>query len=192
MKKFLINLSVVFFIFALCLSGLRADAFGKQDKIKNETQKSQTTTVTDEDEDDDYGLPAIPIPDGILSQASYQISAINPMMGVSQTGIFYPGGRGANQLVIYTYKNGLRTGTNEFGAEAIVVDGTVVQISGADSIIPKDGLVISGHGRAKTWMNENLTVGTKIYVDYKTMTLYAYLTNDSFIYATQEKIKEID
>ena len=149
MKKFLINLSVVFFVFALCLSGLRADAFGKKDKIKNETQKSQTATVTDEDEDDDYGLPAIPIPDGILSQASYQISAINPMMGVSQTGIFYPGGRGANQLVIYTYKNGLRTGTNEFGAEAIVVDGTVVQISGADSIIPKDGLVISGHGRAK-------------------------------------------
>ena len=190
MKKFLINLSVVFFVIALCLSGLRADAFGKKDKIKNETQKSQSAKISEDD--DEYGLPAIPIPDGILSQASYQISAINPMMGVSQTGIFYPGGRGANQLVIYTYKNGLRTGTNEFGAEAIVVDGTVVQISGADSIIPKDGLVISGHGRAKTWMNENLTVGTKIYVDYKTMTLYAYLTNDSFIYATQEKIKEID
>ena len=188
MKKNLINVSVVFLIFVLFLSGLSADAFGKKDKKKNESQKTETVKT----EEENYGLPAIPIPDGILSQSTYQISAINPAIGVSQSGNFYPGGRGANQLVIYTQKNGERTGTNEFGAEAIVVNGTVVQISGADSIIPKDGIVISGHGKAKTWMNENLTVGTKIYVDYKTMTLYAYLTNDSFIYATQEKIKEID
>ena len=188
MKKNLINVSVVFLIFVLFLSGLSADAFGKKDKKKNESQKTETVKT----EEENYGLPAIPIPDGILSQSTYQISAINPAIGVSQSGNFYPGGRGANQLVVYTQKNGERTGTNEFGAEAIVVNGTVVQISGADSIIPKDGIVISGHGKAKTWMNENLTVGTKIYVDYKTMTLYAYLTNDSFIYATQEKIKEID
>ena len=190
MKKSLINLSVVFLIFALFLSGLSADAFGKKEKEKNKNENQKTETVKTEEED--YGIPAIPIPDGILSQSTYQISSINPSIGVSQSGNFYPGGRGANQLVLYTKKNGERTGTNEFGAEAIVVNGTVVQISGADSIIPKDGIVISGHGKAKTWMNENLTVGTKIFVDYRTMTLYAYLTNDSFIYATQEKIKEID
>ena len=188
MKKNLINVSVVFLIFVLFLSGLSADAFGKKDKKENKSQKTETVKT----EEEDYGIPAIPIPDGILSQSTYQISAINPSIGVSRSGNFYPGGRGANQLVLYTKKNGERTGTNEFGAEAIVVNGTVVQISGADSIIPKDGIVISGHGKAKTWMNENLTVGTKIFVDYRTMTLYAYLTNDSFIYATQEKIKEID
>ncbi len=134
----------------------------------------------------------VPIPEGILSESSFKISAIDPKLGVAKNGDFHPGGRGANQLVIYTHRNGARTGTNEFGAEAIVVNGTVVRISGADSIIPKGGYVISGHGKAKNWMNLNLTVGTKIHIDYKSMTITAYLTNDSFIYATKEKIKEID
>ena len=130
--------------------------------------------------------------EGILTQSSFKISGINPTLDSNFTGNFYPGGRGSNQLVIYTPKNGERTGTNEFGAEAIVKGDTVVQISGADSIIPKDGFVISGHGRAKAWMNANLTVGSKIIIDYDNMELNAYLTNDSFIFATQEKIKEID
>ena len=38
----------------------------------------------------------------------------------------------------------------------------------------------------------NLTVGTKIYIDYRNRIINAYLTNDSFIFATKEKIKEID
>ena len=173
------------FIIVLMTSGLSADARSRKEKSKQEKPKTQTAAIKEE-------CPVIPIPEGILSQSSYKITSIDPKAGVNFTCSFYPGGRGANQLVVYTQKNGLRTGTNEFGAEAIVVDGTVVQISGADSIIPKGGFVISGHGRAKTWMNENLTVGTKIIIDYKTMTLNSYLTNDSFIYATKEKIKEID
>lgn len=185
MKKFIAKVSVLLFIIVLMTSGLSADARSKKEKSKQEKPKTQTSAVKEE-------CPVVPIPEGILSQSSYKISSIDPTAGVNFTGSFYPGGRGANQLVIYTQKNGLRTGTNEFGAEAIVVDGTVIRISGADSIIPKGGFVISGHGKAKTWMNENLTVGTKIVIDYKTMTLNSYLTNDSFIYATKEKIKEID
>ena len=185
MKKFIAKVSVLMFIIVLITSGMSADARSRKEKSKQEKPKTQTAAIKEE-------CPVIPIPEGILSQSSYKITSIDPKAGVNFTGSFYPGGRGANQLVVYTQKNGLRTGTNEFGAEAIVVDGTVVQISGADSIIPKGGFVISGHGRAKTWMNENLTVGTKIIIDYKTMTLNSYLTNDSFIYATKEKIKEID
>ena len=41
-------------------------------------------------------------------------------------------------------------------------------------------------------MNENLIVGTKVFIDKSTNTLNAYLTNDSFIFATKEKIKEVD
>lgn len=186
MKKIIALLSVLMFIFVLLSTGLTADAKNRKDKTKKEKQKTEIVQVKAEEN-------VVPVPfEGILSQASYKISAIDPTAGVNFTGSFYPGGRGANQLVVYTCKNGVRTGTNEFGAEAIVVDNTVVQISGADSIIPKNGIVISGHGRAKTWMNENLTVGTKIFVDYKNMTLNSYLTNDSFIFATKEKIKEID
>ncbi len=130
--------------------------------------------------------------EGILKQASIKINATDPTAGSNFKGSFYPGGRGNNQLIIYTPNNGLRTGTNEFGAEAIVINNTVVQISGADTIIPRNGYVISGHGRAKTWMNENLIVGTKVFIDKSTNTLNAYLTNDSFIFATKEKIKEVD
>ena len=137
-------------------------------------------------------IPQKVLSEGILNQSSYKITAMNPTLIPNFPGNFYPGGRGANQMIIYDDKNGLRTGTNEFGAEAIVVNNTVVQISGADSIIPKGGFVISGHGRAKNWMNENLTVGSKVYIDYENMILTAYLTNDSFIFATKEKIKEID
>lgn len=140
----------------------------------------------------------VPVPEGnqppfegILKQSEIKINAIDPLTDPSFTGRFFPGGRGANQLIIYTKNSGLRTGTNEFGAEAIVVDNTVVQISGADSIIPANGFIISGHGKAKNWINENLLVGTKITVDSENKKLTAYLTNDSFLFATREKIKEV-
>lgn len=188
MKKFITKFSIVIIVISLFTIGLSADAKSKKKQQKKDKAKIEAAVKQTQEPP----AAVVPIPEGILSQSSYRISAIDPNTGVTLSGSFYPGGRGANQLVIYTHKNGLRTGTNEFGAEAIVVDGTVVQISGADSIIPKGGLVISGHGKAKTWMNQNLTVGTKIYIDYQNMLLNAYLTNDSFIYATKEKIKEID
>ena len=189
MKKFSANLSILLCIFALLCNGLSADA-GIFKKAKKTPVKQNTQTKNDTKEQE---IISVPIPyEGILSQSSIKINSINPTAGVNYTGSFYPGGRGANQLVVYTTQNGIRTGTNEFGAEAIVVNNTVVRISGADSIIPKNGYVISGHGRAKTWMNQNLIVGSKIFIDQKNMMLTAYLTNDSFIFATQEKIKEID
>ena len=191
MKKFFAKeLPVIFIIFVLLGAGTVSDAkIFKKDKQKNSAKVEKPKT--EKKQEIEELTPPVPF-EGILSQETYKISSINPVAGVSVSGNFYPGGRGANQLVVYTPQNGARTGTNEFGAEAIVVDNTVVQISGADSIIPKDGFVISGHGRAKDWMNKNLTVGSKIYVDLKNMMITAYLTNDSFIFATKAKIKEID
>lgn len=181
MKNLSTKFSIVAITTCLLLNGLTANAafWNKEPKSTEEQMEEVFST-------------GVPIPEGILSESSFKISAIDPKLGVAKNGDFHPGGRGANQLVIYTHRNGARTGTNEFGAEAIVVNGTVVRISGADSIIPKGGYVISGHGKAKNWMNLNLTVGTKIHIDYRSMTITAYLTNDSFIYATKEKIKEID
>ena len=194
MKNFLSKFSIVLIIACLLSNGLSAEA-GLWGKKRKEPQKEEKTTSNKQaltKQEEEVLSSPVPIPEGILSQSSYRISAIDPISGVAKNGGFYPGGRGTNQLVIYTHRIGPRTGTNEFGAEAIVVNGTVVRISGADSIIPKGGFVISGHGKAKTWMNLNLTVGTKIYIDYRNMMINAYLTNDSFIYATKEKIKEID
>ena len=115
--------------------------------------------------------PAFNSKEMIYRQSSHKIDTINPTVTSNVSGAFYPGQRGANQLIIYTKEYGERTGTNEFGSEAIVVNGIVTQLFGADSIIPNNGYVISGHGLAKNWINENITVGTKVYVDETNLTI---------------------
>lgn len=126
----------------------------------------------------------------IFSQKVYPINAIDPTMVTNTVASFYPGLRGANQLIVYTPSFGLRTGTNEFGTEAIVSGNVVTSISGADSLIPCDGLVISGHGYAKKWMNENIIPGAKIYVNKDAKTLTVYVTSESFLYGARQKISE--
>jgi len=128
----------------------------------------------------------------IFSQKEYAINAIDPTILTNTSGSFYPGLRGAGQMIIYTPLYGSRTNTNEFGSEAIVSGNIVTELSGADSIIPEDGLVISGHGSAKKWMNENIIVGAKVYVNKDTKNLTVYVTSDSFLYGAKAKIKEAE
>ena len=105
---------------------------------------------------------------------------------------YYPGLRGPNQLIIYTPSYGERTGTNEFGTEAIVENNMVVRMNGADSIIPKNGFVISGHGSSKNWITKNLQIGSKVYIDYLNGQINVYLTPESLIYSAKTKIDEIN
>ncbi len=125
----------------------------------------------------------------IYKDDSTTISNIDPT-SANSTNSYYPGLRGSNQLIIYTPSYGVRTGTNEFGSEAIVIDNTVIQLNGADSLIPPSGFVISGHGNAKKWINENISIGSKILIDNQNNKLHSYLTSDSLIFAAKEKIKE--
>ena len=74
----------------------------------------------------------------------------------------FPAGRGANQLVVYTPAFGSRTGTNIFGSEAIVRRGRIVERTGGDSEIPKDGFVISGHGGGSAWNMRCCWVGSRV------------------------------
>ena len=121
----------------------------------------------------------------IFRQNTRNISKIDP----NSYG-YFPGGRGTNMLVIYTPKYGFHTGTNEFGTEAIVEGNVVTSLSGADSVIPEGGIVISGHGNAKNWVSENITVGSKIYIDKFSNTITVYTTSDSYTYEAEAKIKE--
>jgi uncharacterized lipoprotein YddW (UPF0748 family) len=104
---------------------------------------------------------------------SAQIDKINPS---DKT---FPGGRGEEELVLYTPDFGQRTGTNEWGAEATVVDGVVTQAGDNNSLIPRNGFVVSGHGKAKRWILEHLVRGNEVSVTGKTITaqvgLRAYL-----------------
>ena len=127
----------------------------------------------------------------VFNQSTYPIDVIDPVASSNVKGMNYPGLRGANQLVIYTPAFGFRTNTNEFGTEAIVRGDTVCSLSGADSLIPPDGLVMSGHGSAKKWINENIMLGAKIYVDVENKTITSYITSDTFLYAAQERVSEV-
>ena len=127
----------------------------------------------------------------VYSKVSRTINAIDPSITTCKKNSYFPGFRGTNQLVVYTRAYGDRTNTNEFGGEAIVKNNIVIAISGADSLIPEDGIVISGHGSAKTWINKNIIVGTRIYVDKEKNTITAYTTSDSYIYGAKECLKEV-
>lgn len=122
----------------------------------------------------------------VFKQATSKFDVIDPTLSST----YFPGGRGANKLVIYTPNFGIHTGTNEFGTEAIVEDHTVTALSGADSTIPINGIVISGHGIAKNWISQNLSVGSKVYIDTFNKTITVYTTSDSYIFEAEAKISE--
>ena len=128
--------------------------------------------------------------EAVFEESKRIINVIDPTVASNAAGISFPGGRGANQLVIYTPKFGDRTNTNEFGTEAIVQGNIVTMLSGANSFIPQDGVVISGHGVAKAWINQNINVGTKIFIDNTNNYLHVYTTSESYMYEANEKINE--
>ncbi|MDR1168299.1 MAG: family 10 glycosylhydrolase [Heliobacteriaceae bacterium] len=127
----------------------------------------------------------------IFSQTKIKINAADPTPSTNKAGSYLPGTRGPGQLVIYTPNYGFRTNTNEYGAEATVEGNTVTELSGADSPIPPNGIVISGHGKAKNWINSTINIGTKIYIDSNDV-LYAYTTSESYIFESIKKISETE
>lgn len=124
----------------------------------------------------------------VLKRSSFSIATVDPSDRKNPKGKQYPGSRGANQLVVYTPKYGIRTETNEYGKEAIVVDGTVIKLTGANSYIPKNGFVLSGHGVAKNWISANLIVGSKILLSPDKKTAYATITPQSYTFQAVQKI----
>ncbi len=87
--------------------------------------------------------------------------------------------RDAGKIVVYTEEYGDTTGTNRWGAEAVVgKDHRVSNIVSGDAAIPEGGFVVSGHDNEeeggklmKTWIYENIEIGDYVYVDRRTLTL---------------------
>lgn len=100
-----------------------------------------------------------------IGAATYPLAAVDPASDrVTGDGRKYAGGRGPDELVIYTVA-GSRTGTNQHGAEVPVVDGVpgVVTVGRAGGLtVPDGGLVLSGHDRASTWIQENAHPGARV------------------------------
>ena len=201
MKKIIIILAVMLIANLACSADELTTALTAKREIK--TQPLIMNTKPEANDYIEVNLPEEILPpvfkpyqpsknEVVFSYTKNLINAINPTALTNKTGSYLPGARGINQLVIYTPNYGIRTNTNEFGAEAVVEGNTVTELSGADSFIPKDGLVISGHGRAKTWMNSVIKVGTKIYIDKESNLIYTYTTSESYIFESEKKISEAE
>ncbi len=126
----------------------------------------------------------------ILTFETRRINATYPSSKIDIVGMNYPGFRGPGQLVVYFPDFSKTTGTNEFGTEAVIEDDTVVKLTGANSVIPKNGFVISGHGSSKNWIKNNLKIGTKVIIEGNT--LIAYTTPESYIFQAKEKLKDAE
>lgn len=187
-KKYISLLFLIFFAFFQAVSADEAepkklvvpdnDKIYYHSKYEDNTKKQPQTNIIKVEVKDE----------GIISQSSIKINSIYPMDNINPQNNF-PGYRGPNQLVIYTRGFGKTTGTNEFGKEAVVVDNVVTALTGANSIIPHDGFVISGHGNAKKWITDNLKIGTKVEIDDRT--LRSYTTIESYRYQAKMKIKQV-
>ncbi len=74
--------------------------------------------------------------------------------------------RRADELIVYRPSFDQTTRTNAFGAEAIVSGGVVTERGDlrGNSSIPRNGFVLSGHGRARLWILQALAPGTPVSV----------------------------
>lgn len=100
-----------------------------------------------------------PYPHSVVSAFDVSFDKINPQ------NTDFPGGRSADQMILYTPDFGAATGTNQWGTEAVVIRGVVDKVGGNNSVIPSNGFVISGHGKSARWIVDNLHPGVEITVE---------------------------
>ncbi|WP_174614431.1 beta-N-acetylglucosaminidase domain-containing protein [Virgibacillus ihumii] len=98
-----------------------------------------------------------PIMKPFLMKSMWELSVVNyrELNGVNTF-------RGAGELIKYTPEQGERTGTNQWGYEVTIVDGSVVKRGGNNSVIPDNGYVLSIH--ANDWLRDNAQIGTRIQI----------------------------
>lgn len=77
--------------------------------------------------------------------------------------------RGRDDLVVFTPEFHRTTLTDPSGAEAVVRTGAVVEVrdKAGSSVIPADGLVVSGRGAAAEWIRANLRPRTAVRIQTK-------------------------
>ncbi len=77
--------------------------------------------------------------------------------------------RGADELILYRPTFDTTTRTNEHGAE-VIVSGSVVSsvVDGkGNTPIPRDGFILSGHGRSRQWILQTVQPGVPLSIDLR-------------------------
>lgn len=102
----------------------------------------------------------------------------------------FDGARGADELVIYT-KSG-KTGTNNYGIEACVVNERVVKFGKNNNEVPEGGYVVSGHGKAARFIADALCVGAKAVIDKENGVFCAEVDTEAMLINAEGKIALIE
>ncbi len=110
-------------------------------------------------------------PNGVLTVSDEPVST-DVFFEMSTNFASTNGIRYENTIVVYT-ASGKNTGTNDWGYEIVVENGTVVSLGGNNNLVPDgaDGFVVSGHGTQVTWLQENVLLGMSASYDDKSRTL---------------------
>ena len=152
------------FLITLFLLGFMAiPAIAADEEIQNETEK----TVFDKNE--------------IITNKFFKISAVDPKKTDNS----------GDDLVIYTKLFGRYTGSDMRGYEAVVVDNRVIQLNQGNSYIPQNGYVISGHGKAKKFILENLFEGADVSIDFDNSKLVVQTHPDNYLYEANYRLEKI-
>lgn len=118
-----------------------------------------------------------------MKYAAYNPRTIadNPAAWDAEEGKPYDSFRGPEQLVIYDSSYGEFTGTNSYGYEVAVNSEEIITSSGGnDSKIPEGGFILSGHGKAMKWLQENALLGSMVSVNPDKKEVTVILTPDSY------------
>jgi len=104
--------------------------------------------------------------DGVIlfDRVHFEASVTTPAGNVSIDGVNRD--RRADELLLYQPSFDQSTHTNAFGAEAVISGGVVTAVIDlrGNAVIPRDGFVLSGHGRSRQWILQMLQPGTPVSV----------------------------
>ena len=72
-----------------------------------------------------------------------------------------------NAFIIFTPLFGKTTNSDTKGYEAVIIDNKIVKLNQFNTFIPRNGYVISGHGKAKKFITDELFEGADVDIDFK-------------------------
>ena len=101
--------------------------------------------------------------------------------------------RHEDQLIIYDFLRGSSSQTNAHGYEVVVDEsGAIVSMGGNDNAIPKNGYVVSGHGRAADWLRAQVILGMRAELDRDAKTITFAYDEQSLRAAVQNAMTEAE
>ncbi|UJL45771.1 family 10 glycosylhydrolase [Virgibacillus sp. NKC19-16] len=109
--------------------------------------------------------------------------------------------RGNDQLILYTPEEHEVSPSNRWGIEVQVDEGIITNIedratTGSDPLtVPENGVVLSAHGDARTWVLENLEVGDEVSYDQTESTFIPaseYPSSSVFTNPIREDVKNYE